>query len=352
MTSPSLPISILGQLDSQIRAEFFDSALLERLDSAASHLGGRVEWCEQPQNFKELLNDSERAAEVQVVISGWRTPTFDDELLAQLPRLRVVAHSGASVKHLASPQLFERNVFLTQAGDAMAHPVAEVALTFTLGLLHQVHRFDYQMRTQEVFSPGGSASDLKFAVRPQREILGARIGVVGASRTGRAYIRLVRALGAHVSVYDPYLSAAEASELGVHLSDLDTLMAASQIVALHAPTLPQTHHMIDAARLRLLADGAGLVNTARSWLVDEQALVSELATGRIDAALDVFDEEPLPSSHPLRTLPNVLLTPHRAAGTVEGRLRGGAIVCDEIDRFVCSQPLQHAISEEQLERMA
>jgi phosphoglycerate dehydrogenase-like enzyme len=124
------------------------------------------------------------------------------------------------------------------------------------------------------------------------------------------------------------------------------------VVALHAPSLPETHHLIDARRLALLPDGAGLVNTARSWLVDEAALLAEVRTGRIDAALDVFDDEPLPTDHPLRGLPNVLLTPHHAAGTVEGRLRQGGIVVDEVERLLRGEGLRHAVTAADLERMA
>jgi phosphoglycerate dehydrogenase-like enzyme len=101
-----------------------------------------------------------------------------------------------------------------------------------------------------------------------------------------------------------------------------------------------------------MPDGSSLVNTARSWLVDSDALLAELQTGRIDAALDVFDEEPLPLDSPLRGLPNVLLTPHRAAGTVECYLEMGEIVASEIERYVSGASLQYELTEVALARMA
>lgn len=133
--------------------------------------------------------------------------------------------------------------------------------------------------------------------------------------------------------------------------DLDELLATSQVVALHAPVLPETRHLIGARELALMPDSAVLVNTARSWLVDQDALLAELRSGRLDAALDVFDLEPLPTDHPFRTLPNVLLTPHQAAGTVECRRRQGGIVLDEIARFAAGQPLRHAVTPAMLSRM-
>ena len=101
-----------------------------------------------------------------------------------------------------------------------------------------------------------------------------------------------------------------------------------------------------------MQDGAGLVNTARSWLVDEQALLAEVRSGRLDAAIDVFDEEPLPPDSELRTLPNVLVTPHRAAGTHEGRLRQGRIVAEEVHAWARGLPLAHSVDARRLRLMA
>lgn len=270
----------------------------------------------------------------EVLVTSWGMPVLDAALLDLAPDLRLVAHIGASVKFFVTDALFARGVRVTQAGQAMARPVAEVALAFTLSLLHQLPRFDHALHAGTEWTEAEQTP-------PRHEILGCPIGVVGASRTGRAYIELARALGARVSVSDPYVADAV---------PLDELLASSRIVALHAPVLPETRHLLGARELALLPDGAGVVNTARSWLVDEDALLAELRTGRIDAAIDVFDSEPLPTGHELRRLPNVLLTPHQAAGTVEGRVRQGTIVLDEIERYRTGQPLRHEVTADMLAR--
>ncbi|MGI5154833.1 hydroxyacid dehydrogenase [Microbispora sp. CA-102843] len=276
----------------------------------------------------------------EILVTGWGVPVLDAALLDLAPRLRLVAHIGASVKFFVTGEVFARGIRVTQAGQAMARPVAEVALAFTLSLLHRIHRFDHALR-------GGADWHAAEQAPPRHEILGCRVGVVGASRTGRAYLELVRALGAATVVSDPYY----AGEPGVPAVALDELLATSRIVALHAPVLPETRHLLGARELALMPDGAGLVNTARSWLVDEEALLAELRTGRIDAAIDVFDAEPLPADHGFRTLPNVLLTPHQAAGTVEARRRQGALVLDEIRRHRAGLPLNHEVTPAMLERM-
>lgn len=291
-----------------------------------------------PDYYAEVL------AGADAVVTGWGCPPLSAPILARAPRLRLLAHTGASVRSLVTAESFARGVRVTQAGAAMAYAVGEQALALTLALLHQVHRFDHALRT-------GADWHRAKAAPPRWELRGCPVGVVGASRTGRAYIELARAVGAQVRCADPYLSPADADELGVELTDLDTLLRESRVVSLHAPVLPETVGMIGARELALLPDRAMLVNTARAALVDGAALLAELRSGRIDAALDVFDTEPLPADHPLRTLPNVLLTPHEAAGTAQSRRRAGEIVVTELTRFAGGEPLAHEITPRRLERM-
>ncbi|SCL26728.1 Phosphoglycerate dehydrogenase [Micromonospora rhizosphaerae] len=288
--------------------------------------------------FVRLLDGAE------VVVTTWGCAPLSEEVLAAAPRLRLLAHTGASVKAYATPACFARGVRVTQAGDAMEYAVGEQALALTLALLHRLHRFDHALRSGVHWAAAKTAP-------PRRELRDSVVGVVGASRTGRAYIALVRALGARVLVFDPYLSAEEAVELGVARVGLDELMSSARVVSLHAPVLPATVGMVGARELALMPDGGLLVNTARSLLVDSDALLAALRTGRLDAALDVFDEEPLPVDHPLRALPNVLLTPHEAAGTVESRRRAGEIVVAEVARFLRGEALHHEVTPELLDRM-
>jgi len=347
-----------------LRGEFFDAEGLDRLAAVAGQLRGGVAWLDggfaldgggavvtggpgsEGGGALGAAAPSDPAPSwpaVRALVTSWGQPPLTAAVLDRLPSLEVVAHVGATVRPFVTPELYARGITVTQAGQAMARPVAEVALTFTLALLHQVPRFDHALTAG---APWQRAEDAP----PRHELLDSTIGVVGASRTGRAFIALLTALGARVLVADPYLTDAEA--LGVEAVELDELFRRSRVVVLHAPSLPETHHLVDARRLALMPDGAGLVNTARSWLVDEDALVAELRTGRIDAALDVFDAEPLPVDHPLRALPNVLLTPHHAAGTVEGRLRQGRIVLDELARSARGEPLEHTVTPSDLERVA
>ncbi|MEV0280305.1 hydroxyacid dehydrogenase [Streptomyces sp. NPDC050610] len=320
----------------RLRAEFFAPAVWDRLEAAAE------------LTVLDAHTDAEALAAAlpgaRALITSWGAPRLEGPLLAAADRLALVAHTGSAVAPYVAPEVFARNIRVTQAGDAMARPVAEVALAFTLALLHRVHRFDHALHS-------GADWETASAAPPRHEIHGSEIGVIGASRTGRAYIALARALGARVSVSDPFLSVEEAEELGVHRVSLDRLLRGSRVVAVHAPATEETRHLLDARRLASMPDGAGLVNTARSWLVDEEALLAEVRDGRLDAAIDVFDTEPLPLDHPFRSLPNVLLTPHQAAGTAEGRLRLGASAADEVLRLLDGREPAHPVGPEALVRL-
>jgi phosphoglycerate dehydrogenase-like enzyme len=181
---------------------------------------------------------------------------------------------------------------------------------------------------------------------------GCVVGVVGASRIGRMVIELLQAYDVDVVVSDPYLSAADASALGARLVELDELCSTSDVVTVHAPDLPETHHLVDARRLALMRDGATLVNTARGALVDTVALAGEVSSGRLDAVLDVTDPEPLPPSSPLWEAPSALVTPHLAGSLGNELARLGAHAVSEIERYAAGKPFASPVSAADLARMA
>jgi phosphoglycerate dehydrogenase-like enzyme len=316
-------------MSEELVATFFPDEQYDRLSKL-----GKLQRVDVVASYAETLRSAE------VVITGWGAPCLDEQALAAAPNLMLLAHTGASVKPFVSAASWERGVRVTQAGAAMAESVAERALAMTLALLHRIPHADHVLRT------GGTWDDARLGQR--HEIAGACIGIVGASRTGRAYARMVAALGAAVQIYDPYLTQVEADELEVQRVDLHLLLSSSLVVALHAPVTDETKGMLGGAELSLIPDGAVLINTARADLLDSAALLRELASGRLDAGFDVYDAEPLGVEHPLRSLPNVVLTPHTAGNTVESRHRAGQIIIDEIERFREGRPLQHEVTADQL----
>lgn len=277
-------------------------------------------------------------------MTGWGTPQLTEELLAGLPELQLVAHTAGSVRFLLPTDILERGVRVSHAAAVMAGAVAEHVIAQALLGLQRQHELDARMRRGEWESIRESVP---------RRLLGAQlVGIWGAGRVGRQAIRLFRAFGCQVLVADPYLEPAAAEKLEAELVSLKELFLRADVVSLHAPLLPETKAMIGPGILASLRDGALLINAGRGALLDEAALLRELSSRRISAALDVFIDEPLPPDSPLRRLPNVVLSPHMAGHSQETHLGQGQAMVDEIGRFLGGEALRYEVSSELLAVMA
>lgn len=277
-----------------------------------------------------------RLPTADVLVTGWGCPMIDDAVLAAAPKLRAIVHAAGTVKGHVSDSVFAAGIAVSSAASANAIPAAEYTLAMILlankGIFAMARRYRAERRKIELVVD-----------YPDVGNLGRTVGIVGASNVGRAVLRLLTRYDLPVLLADPFVTTAEAAELGAELVDIADLFARSDVVSVHAPALPGTRGLVSAKLLAALPNGATLVNTSRGSLVDETALVRELTTGRISAVLDVTDPEVPPPDSPLWDLPNVLLTPH-AAGAVGNELArlGGAAV-DELARFGAGRPLRHAV---------
>ena len=281
------------------------------------------------------------------MINGWGSCTFGEKVLDAAPNLKIICYSAGSIRSMAPPVVFERGVRLTHAAQVIAEAVAEFTLATVLALLRRGPEYAAAMR-----KGGWGNSGAVGSVRPSRELYGKRYGIVGASMVGRSLLPLLRPFHVEALVYDPYLTEEAAEELGVRKVDLPELMSTSDAISLHAPILPETREMIDGPLLRSIKDDAVFVNNARSWLVDYTALLEELKKERFDAALDVFDEEPLPDDSPFRGLERTALTPHLAGNSDEARSRLIGSAVDELERFLLGKPLLYEVTRDRLATMA
>lgn len=280
-----------------------------------------------------------RLDDLEVLVTGWGCPPLDEEFLARAPKLRAVLHAAGSVKGHVSTAVWERGIVVSSAAAANAIPVAEYAL----GTILLAGKGVFALR--EHYRSGRSFT-LAY-IHPEVGNYGRRVGIIGASRIGRQVIELLRPFDFEICLYDPY-----AEDLGVPRVSLPELLASSDIVSVHAPSTPETHHMIDRAGLALLPDGAVLINTARGELVDTEALIGELRSGRISAVLDVTDPEPLQPNSELFDLPNVFITPHIAGSHGNELARLGMSAANELERLVTGRPLLHEVTLADLDRVA
>ena len=157
------------------------------------------------------------------------------------------------------------------------------------------------------------------------------VGIVGFGRIGRRLAELLGGFGARLLAYDPYLDEAEARRRNVTPAGFEELLRESDVVTLHLPAAPETFHLINEETIAKMKDGAILVNTARGKLVDEEALVRALRSGKLRAAgIDVYEHEPVTADNPLFTLENVTVTPHTAAITYETNYNGAFTAAQSI----------------------
>jgi phosphoglycerate dehydrogenase-like enzyme len=280
-----------------------------------------------------------------VLLTSWGCPPLEGNLLERIPRLRLVAHAGGTVKNHVTLACYERGILVSSAAAANALPVAEYTLAAILFANKRV--FQLQRRYRELRAFRFWSQEM-----PGLGNYRKRVGVVGASRIGRRVIDLLRPFDLEVCLADPTLDGAAARAIGVELLELDALLASCDVVSLHAPLLPNTRGLLDARRLALLRDGATLINTARGGLVDGSALEAELRSGRIQAVLDTTEPEILPADSTLYDLPNVWLTPHIAGSMGSETERLVNLALDEIERWVGGRPLAHAVLREDWETLA
>jgi phosphoglycerate dehydrogenase-like enzyme len=327
----------------ELRGGFFGSPEWARLEAVAGIVSREA--------FADFDSREGAAAlsQAEILLAAWGAPALTAERLARAPNLRMVAYTAASIRAMTTPAFWERGILITSAVSAMAVPVAE----FTFAAIVMCGKDVFRLRDAHRLARGQGG----FGTRMSLDTLHLgnyrrRVGIVGASRTGRLVIDLLVHAGFEVSVYDPFIDAAGAQAMGAVNMELADLLASSDTVSLHAPILPETRHMIGAAELALMPDNAILINTARGWLVDHAALERELVSGRLSALIDTPDPEPLPPESVLYDLPNVILTPHIAGAQGNELRRLSDLAITEIERYVAGLPPLHPVTAAELDRIA
>lgn len=323
-------------LNKKVARQIFAQETIDFLHSFAE----TIHMDELPERVTEdYMKEAIRGADV--CITCWGTPRLTEECLIQAPGLKLIAHGAGSPRGIVSEAVWKRQLRMTSASPVLSADVAETVVGLMILSLKKIWSL-------QAFTRGGGWYG-KQGLGPIKSLYKAKIGIIAASHCGRNVIRYLQPFQPEILVYDPFLQEEDAAALGVRRVELEELMAQSDIVSLHAPEIPSTHHMIDGDNIGQMKDGAIFINTSRGSLVDEEALIHALEKGRIFACLDVTDPEPPREDHPFRYLDNVLLTPHIAGGQAEnGRLRQGEFIIQQIHAFYEGRPLVYEITEKMM----
>jgi phosphoglycerate dehydrogenase-like enzyme len=238
-----------------------------------------------------------------------RTP-FPETLIRRLPKLRMIGITGAANRSLDVEACTRRGVIVcnTRGGGADApYATAELALGLMIAAARAIPAADRTMRA------GGFQRGVPVGV----SLAGKTLGIVGLGRLGARLARYALALDMRVLAWSPNLTEAKAREAGARLVGKPDLMSGSDVISVHMVLSPRSRGLIGHEDIARMKPGAILINTSRGPLVDEAALVAAVQAGRIIAALDVFDKEPLPQDHPFRASDHTVLTPHLGYGVAE-----------------------------------
>ena len=258
------------------------------------------------------------------------------ELLEAGTRLKVIGRAGVGVDNVDLEKATELGIAVINAPGGNVVAVAELFFGVAVSIFRHVHVADELMRKGEW--PRSRLGGI--------ELRGRTLGVIGLGRIGGEVARRAKAFGMRVIAYDPYVAVSRFEEVGVERAEsLHAALDVSDVVTVHTPLTQETRGLIGAPELARLKRDAVVLNLARGGIVDEEALVDALENGRLaGAGLDVYAKEPRAPDHPLRTLPNVLLTPHLGASTEEAQVNVAIDVAEQIVDCLAQRPVRYAVN--------
>ena len=297
-------------------------------------------------NAEDRDLDEEEAADFLVGMDGvmatWTgrgvRMQLSPAVVEKVPSLKIWSHAAGTVKTKICEEAYEKGIVVTSAAPAIADDVAEYTMAFiTIGLRRVIQR-SRQMAANE---------------KPEKSVVKTlyrrTVGVISASHVGQRVMKLLQPYRVRLLLYDPFVSEEQAKEFGAELLDLETMARECDVVTCHAPRLDATHHMWNRTHFKLMKDDTVFVNTSRGPNIDQAALIEELQKGRLFALLDVTDPEPAEPDSPLRTLPNVVLTPHIAGPQT---YRVGGMAAEELRRYFAGEGQIHQVTHDMLETIA
>ncbi len=324
---------LLSVNEGLFRDKYFPDYIIKELSSIGTLHQNNLD---RPWTEEEL---AENIKGKDICITHWGSPQITEKVLENADRLKLVAHCAGSVFNIVVPEVYKRGITVIGANKVMAKAVAEGTLAYILALSLKLFKY-----TGITGSGGWKNGPLEYG--DMQSLFGKTVLLVGFGDIGRFVYDLLVPFETRVIVYDPYLKVDIKEEYPcIEFTDnLDGAIQAADIISLHASKNPGTDFLFDRARIDLMKDDTLFINTARGSIVDEEYLTRVLETGRISAALDVYQTEPLAPDSKLRYLSNVICMPHLAGSSVVTEY-AQAMVFD-IHNFLEGKKLEYEISAE------
>jgi glyoxylate reductase len=253
---------------------------------------------------------------------------IDAEVFDAAPKLKMVAQLAVGFDNINVPEATKRGIYVSNTPEVLTDTTADFAWALLMALARRVVEADKYVRTGK-WKVGWHPAMLQ-----GRDVYGATIGIVGAGRIGYAVAKRATGFSMRILFYDVIPRPEMEKDFGAKKVDLETLLKQSDFVSIHVPLMKETHHLINAEKLKLMKKTAYLINNSRGPVVDEKALYEALKEGRIaGAGLDVFEQEPAPLDSPLLKLDNVVVAPHISSASYETRSKMAEMVADNLVAF-------------------
>lgn len=314
-------------------ADFFPGALRAELENLLpGHRRVRLPLA-SPDDWVRLWRDTP----AEILISAWQTPPLNGPLtLADLKSLRYVCYLAGSVRKLVPRELLQRGVVVTNWGNSIAATVAECTLMLTLMALRRASHWAIAMHREAAWKSGAPDT---------QSLLGRRVGIHGFGAISQSLVPMLRPFTDQIQAYSPHVPEDILTRHGVtRAHSLEALFSTSDVVVELAAATPENFHIVTEAHLRMIPAGGVFVNVGRGCVVDEAALGRVAREGKLQIALDVYEQEPLPADSPFRGLKNVTLLPHLGGPTRDRRRDSGALALRNLRAFLRGEPQEAVIS--------
>ncbi|RME70440.1 MAG: hydroxyacid dehydrogenase [Verrucomicrobia bacterium] len=320
---------VVAVLTPQELADFLPGERLERLKALAPDLTIIDPTGLTEEQHAELL----AKYDPEVLIACWKTPSLHRGLP---PNLRYVCYLAGSIRKLVTREQIEAGLLVTNWGNSISRTISECALMMILDCLRGVNAWVIDMHQKGAWKTPQTRTFSLFD---------RRVGIHGFGRISQALVELLRPFNVQISTLSPSVPDELLEKFGVRRANsLEELFSGSEIIVELAALTERTRHSVREEHLRMIPEPGVFVNVGRGAVVEPQGLLNVAREGRLQIALDVYEEEPLPADSPLRGLRNVLLLPHLGGPTWDKRRDAGAHALDNLAAYAAGQPLTEAIT--------
>jgi len=282
-------------------------------------------WPEYAPPPKKTIIEKARNVDALVTLLSDK---IDAEIFDAAPKLKMIAQLAVGFDNIVVSEATRRGIYVSNTPEVLTDTTADFAWALLMALARRVVEADKYVRTGK-WKVGWHPAMLQ-----GRDVYGATIGIVGAGRIGYAVAKRATGFSMKILFYDVIPRPEMEKDFGAKKVDLEMLLKQSDFVSIHVPLMKETHHLINAEKLKLMKKTAYLINNSRGPVVDEKALYEALKEGRIaGAGLDVFEQEPAPLDSPLLKLDNVVVAPHISSASYETRSKMAEMVADNLVAF-------------------